>query len=290
MANKVINSKGKSETFLLYGITGSGKTEVYLNIIDNIIKEGKTALLLVPEISLTTQIIKRFYNHFGSSVAVFHSALSDGEKYDEYHKIMDKKVSVVVGTRSAIFTPLENIGVIIIDEEHSSNYKQENNPRYNAKDVALWRSKYHSCPVVLGSATPSLESMARAQKGVFTLLTLQNRIGKAKLPEITIVDMKEEYQKGNSTISETLDKEIKEALNNNKQVMLFLNRRGFNTFVTCRNCGYTYKCPNCDITLTYHKTSNNLRCHYCGYTLLYNGVCPECKEKALTSLGLGTEN
>lgn len=289
VANKVINSKGKSETFLLYGITGSGKTEVYLNIIDNIIKEGKTALLLVPEISLTTQIIKRFYNHFGSSVAVFHSALSDGEKYDEYHKIMDKKVSVVVGTRSAIFTPLENIGVIIIDEEHSSNYKQENNPRYNAKDVALWRSKYHSCPVVLGSATPSLESMARAQKGVFTLLTLQNRIGKAKLPEITIVDMKEEYQKGNSTISETLDKEIKEALNNNKQVMLFLNRRGFNTFVTCRNCGYTYKCPNCDITLTYHKTSNNLRCHYCGYTLLYNGICPECKEKALTSLGLGTE-
>lgn len=289
VANKVINSKGKSETFLLYGITGSGKTEVYLNIIDNIIKEGKTALLLVPEISLTTQIIKRFYNHFGSSVAVFHSALSDGEKYDEYHKIMDKKVSVVVGTRSAIFTPLENIGVIIIDEEHSSNYKQENNPRYNAKDVALWRSKYHACPVVLGSATPSLESMARAQKGVFTLLTLQNRIGKAKLPEITIVDMKEEYQKGNSTISEALDKEIKEALNNNKQVMLFLNRRGFNTFVTCRNCGYTYKCPNCDITLTYHKTSNNLRCHYCGYTLLYNGVCPECKEKALTSLGLGTE-
>lgn len=289
VANKVINSKGKAETFLLYGITGSGKTEVYLNIIDNIIKEGKTALLLVPEISLTTQIIKRFYNHFGNNVAVFHSALSDGEKYDEYHKIMDKKVSVVVGTRSAIFTPLENIGVIIIDEEHSSNYKQENNPRYNAKDVALWRSTYHSCPVVLGSATPSLESMARAQKGVFTLLTLQNRIGKAKLPEITIVDMKEEYQKGNSTISEALDKEIKEALNNDKQVMLFLNRRGFNTFVSCRNCGYTYKCPNCDITLTYHKTSNNLRCHYCGYTLLYNGICPECKEKALTSLGLGTE-
>lgn len=289
VANKVINSKGNAETFLLYGITGSGKTEVYLNIIDNIIKNDKTALLLVPEISLTTQIIKRFYNHFGNNVAVFHSALSDGEKYDEYHKIMDKKVSVVVGTRSAIFTPLENIGVIIIDEEHSSNYKQENNPRYNAKDVALWRSNYHSCPVVLGSATPSLESMARAQKGVFTLLTLQNRIGKAKLPEITIVDMKEEYQKGNSIISEALDKEIKEALNNDKQVMLFLNRRGFNTFVTCRNCGYTYKCPNCDITLTYHKTSNNLRCHYCGYTLLYNGICPECKEKALTSLGLGTE-
>ena len=279
----------KAGTYLIHGVTGSGKTEVYMHLIENVSASGKTAIMLVPEISLTTQIVERFYQRFGSKVAIFHSSLSEGEKYDEYHKIMQGEVSVVVGTRSAIFTPLKNIGIIIIDEEHSTNYKQENNPRYHALDIALKRSEYHDCPLVLGSATPSLESYARASKGVYTLIKMEKRIGSAQLPEITLVDMAEDFKKRNLVISALLGTKISERLAKKEQVMILLNRRGFSTIVTCKNCGHAFKCPHCEITLTYHKTSNNLRCHYCGYTLLNPKLCPECHEEALISYGLGTE-
>ncbi len=277
------------KTYLLYGVTGSGKTEVYFSLIDKVINNHKKALVLVPEISLTTQIVKRFYNRFGNIVAIFHSGLSNNEKYDEYLKIIRNEVSIVVGTRSAIFTPINDLGIIIIDEEHSENYKQDNNPRYNAIDVANYRARYNNIPVILGSATPMLETMARAGKGVFELLTLEKRAGNATLPIIKIVDMEPEIKKNNSVISSELDKLIIDRLNKNEQVIILLNRRGFSTTISCSNCGYTFKCPNCDITLTYHKTSNNLRCHYCGYTVLKNELCPECKENSLNYLGLGTE-
>ncbi|MDD4188059.1 MAG: primosomal protein N' [Bacilli bacterium] len=279
----------KANTYLIHGITGSGKTEVYMSLIEKVIASGKTAIMLVPEISLTTQIVNRFYSRFGSDVAIFHSALSAGERHDEYKKIFLGEVKVVVGTRSAIFVPLRNIGIIVIDEEHSTNYKQENNPRYHALDIAKKRSLNHNAPLILGSATPLLESYARSQKEVYKLITLDKRIGDASLPKITIVDMAEEYKKRNMIISEDLDKKIKEKLLKKEQIMLFLNRRGFTRIVTCKNCGYTYKCPHCEITLTYHKTSNNLKCHYCGYTVLNEEECPSCKENSLTSYGLGTE-
>ena len=287
--DEVINNLNTNNTYLLYGVTGSGKTEVYMQIIEEVVKQGKCAILLVPEISLTHQIVKRLYDRFASDVAIFHSALSEGEKYDEYHKILNGDVHVVVGTRSAIFVPFEKIGVIILDEEQSQNYKQDNNPRYHARDIALERAKYHNCPLILGSATPSLESMARSKKGVYILLELKERIGKSVLPEVTVIDMQEEYKKRNMIISDYLDEKIKDRISKNEQVILMLNRRGYSTIINCKNCGYTFKCPNCEITLTYHKTNNNLRCHYCGYTLLSTEVCPSCHEKALSSLGLGTE-
>lgn len=287
--NKIAAGFNTSKTYLLHGVTGSGKTEIYMELIENVIKENKTAIMLVPEITLTTQIVKRFYNRFGDDVAIFHSSLSDGEKYDEYKKIMNGLVHVVVGTRSAIFTPVNNLGIIIIDEEHSSTYKQENNPRYHALDIAKWRSNYNHCPLVLGSATPSLESMARAKKGVYEFISISERVGDAKLPSIRIIDMAPEYKKRNMILSDELQHLIMERLERHEQVMLLLNRRGFSTITTCQSCGYTYKCPYCDITLTYHKTSNHLRCHYCGYTLVMNEICPECHEKAIRDYGLGTE-
>ena len=286
---KIEKSFDNNDTFLIHGVTGSGKTEVYMTLIEKVIKNGKCAIMLVPEISLTHQIVDRFYKRFGSDVAIFHSALSDGEKYDEYHKILNGDVHVVVGTRSAIFVPFDKIGIIIIDEEQSTNYKQDNNPRYHARDIAIKRSIYHKCPVVLGSATPSLESMARALKDVYHLIKLDNRVGISTIPDVTLVDMQEEYKKRNMIISDLLDEKIKDRISKDEQIIILLNRRGFTTIVNCKNCGYTFKCPYCDITLTYHKTSNNLRCHYCGYTLVNSEVCPECHEKALTSYGLGTE-
>lgn len=279
----------KYETYLLHGITGSGKTEVYIKLVSEVIKEGKQVLMLVPEITLTTQIVKRFYDCFGSSVAIFHSGLNDGEKYDEYKKILKGQANIVVGTRSSIFVPFDNIGLIIIDEEHTSSYKQESNPRYNAIDMAIFRAKYHSCPLVLGSATPRLETMARAQKGVYKYLTLKNRIGNAKLPKIKLIDMAESYKSGNNILSTELQLKIMERLERSEQVMILLNRRGYSTYITCASCGYTYKCPHCDITLTYHKSSNHLRCHYCGYTKNMSEICPECHEKAIKTYGYGTE-
>jgi len=287
--DKVSSHLNESKTFLIHGVTGSGKTEIYFSLIDKVLEMKKTALVLVPEITLTTQIVKRFYDRFGASVAIFHSALSEGEKYDEYLKILRGEVSIVVGTRSAIFVPLKNLGIIIIDEEHSENYKQDNNPRYNTLDMAEFRSKYNNIPLVLGSATPTLESMARAKKGVYELITLEKRVGDAVLPEVTIVDMEPEMRKRNLIFSEILTNKINDRLEKQEQIILLLNRRGYSTIITCGSCGFTYTCPHCDISLTYHKTSNNLRCHYCGYTILKAEKCPECHEEALNYYGLGTE-
>ena len=279
----------KENTYLLHGVTGSGKTEVYIELIKRVVKNGKKAILLVPEISLTAQVVNKFYYHFGNDVAVFHSALSDGEKYDEYLKILRDEVSIVVGTRSAIFTPLNNLGIIIIDEEHSDTFKQDTNPRYHAIDMAKYRSHYNNCPLILGSATPSLETMARAQKGVYTYISMPNRVGKSTLPTVHIVDMADEMKKRNVILSEKLKLKIADRLIKQEQTILLLNRRGYSTVISCKSCGYTYKCPNCDITLTYHKSSNNLRCHYCGYTVFKEELCPECHEKALSDYGTGTE-
>ncbi len=284
---EIKNNLDTNKTYLIHGVTGSGKTNVYMKVIEEVIKLGKKCILLVPEISLTPQIIKRFTSKF-SKIAVLHSGLSDGEKYDEWRKIKENKVDIVIGARSAIFAPLENIGAIIIDEEHSSTYKQENNPRYHALDIAKERCKYHNCPLILGSATPSLETYARSIKGVYKLLELNTRYNNQKLPKVEIVDMNKEFKKANSYFSNSLINSIKEKINNNEQVILFLNRRGYSNFLTCKNCGYTEKCPSCDISLTYHKSSNMLRCHYCGYATKRKEKCPECGED-FKDFGLGTE-
>lgn len=286
---KIIKYLDNEKTFLLHGVTGSGKTEIYIHLIREVIKRKERALLLLPEITLTTQIVKRLYERFGSNVAIFHSALSQGEKYDEYKKILNNKIDVVVGTRSSIFTPINNLGIIIIDEEHSDNYKQDNTPRYQTIDMALFRSHYNKIPLVLGSATPKLESMARAKKGIYELITLSKRVGNSTLPTITLVDMQQEMKKRNMVISDKLKNKIIEKLEKKEQIILLLNRRGHSTIVTCQNCGFTYKCPYCDITLTYHKTSNKLRCHYCGYTIFKQNTCPSCHEESLNFYGLGTE-
>lgn len=285
----VIKNINTFNTYLLHGVTGSGKTEIYINWIKYVINLGKTAICLVPEISLTTQIAKRFYDAFGSDVAILHSALSKGEKYDEYIKIFKGEVHVVVGTRSAIFAPLKNLGIVIIDEEDSSSYKQDNNPRYHAIEMAEFRCKYHNIPLILASATPRIDSKARADKGVYKLLSLENRVGKSRLPEIHVVDMEAEMKKRNQIFGDLLKNKIKEKLDNEEQIILLLNRRGFSTFITCSNCGFTYKCPSCDITLTFHKSTNNLVCHYCGYQKKRDNVCPKCMEDALNYYGLGTE-
>lgn len=288
--NVINNIKLDEEnTYLLYGVTGSGKTIVYIDLIKKVINQNKTAIMLVPEISLTAQMVNRLYNSFGNDVAILHSGLSDGEKYDEYTKICSGLVKVVVGTRSAIFAPLKNIGIIIIDEEHSSTYKQESNPRYNAIDIAKWRSQYNKCPLILGSATPSLESFARASKNVYKLLTLNKRVGNYNLPQVQIIDMTPEMKKRNMIFSDKLKEEILNTLEKKEQIMLLLNRRGFSTIVSCQSCGFTYKCPHCEITLTYHKSTNSLRCHYCGYTKFNSDICPNCKEDAIRSFGTGTE-
>lgn len=284
---EIFNSINTNETFLLYGVTGSGKTNVYMKVIEDVIKNNKTAILLVPEISLTPQIIKRFTSYF-SNIAVLHSGLSDGEKYDEWRKINEGKVNIVIGARSAIFAPLKNIGVIIIDEEHSQTYKQENNPRYNAIDIAKERCKYHNCPLILGSATPSLESFARAKKKVYKLLELKNRYNNNTMPKVEIIDMNKEFKKASGYFSNTLIDQIKETLERKEQVILFLNRRGYSSFLTCSSCGYVEKCPNCDISLTYHKSSNMLRCHYCGYATKRKKLCPKCQEE-FKDYGIGTE-
>ena len=276
-------------TYLLHGVTGSGKTEVYIELIKRVVSNGKKAIMLVPEISLTAQIVNKFYDHFGNDVAIFHSGLSNGEKYDEYLKILRDEVHIVVGTRSAIFTPLTNLGLIIIDEEHSETYKQDSTPRYHSLDMATFRSKYNHIPIVLGSATPSLESMARALKGVYKYIEMPERVGKAILPKIEIIDMSCEMKKRNMIFSSNLKNKIQDRLLKKEQIILLLNRRGYSTVISCKACGYTYKCPHCDITLTYHKTSNNLRCHYCGYTVFKGDTCPECNEKSLADYGLGTE-
>ena len=288
---KVVDSVNlfSNDVYLLHGVTGSGKTEVYIKLIEKVLNLGKTAIMLVPEISLTPQMVSRFEQVFGNKIAALHSALSDGEKYDEWRRIVRGEVSIVIGARSAVFAPLTNIGIIIIDEEHSDSYKQDNNPRYNAKDIAIERAKNYNCPVLMGSATPSLDTYARAVKKVYKLLNLPNRVNGKDLPHIDIVDMNEEMKYSKGHFSKSLLDEIKKTVKNKEQVILLLNRRGYSSFVSCKNCSYTMKCPNCDISLTYHKSSNMLRCHYCGYGTNLLHTCPSCGERSISTLGVGTE-
>lgn len=288
---KVVDSVNlfSNDVYLLHGVTGSGKTEVYIKLIEKVLNLGKTAIMLVPEISLTPQMVSRFEQVFGNKIAALHSALSDGEKYDEWRRIVRGEVSIVIGARSAVFAPLINIGIIIIDEEHSDSYKQDNNPRYNAKDIATERARNYNCPVLMGSATPSLDTYARAVKNVYKLLNLPNRVNGKDLPHIDIVDMNEEMKYSKGHFSKRLLDEIKKTVKNKEQVILLLNRRGYSSFVSCKNCSYTMKCPNCDISLTYHKSSNMLRCHYCGYGTNLLHTCPSCGENSISTLGVGTE-
>ncbi len=288
VVDTILNNKELPKTYLLHGVTGSGKTEVYMELIESMLKNNKTSIVLVPEISLTPQMVDRFKKRFRENIAILHSRLSEGEKYDEYRKIARGEVKIVIGARSAIFAPLKNIGLIVIDEEHTSSYKQDNNPKYSAIDIAIERSKYHNSLVVLGSATPSLESYAKAIKGIYTLVTLPNRVNNKTLPLVKIIDMNKEKNKGNYFSLELMN-QMKERLEKKEQIILLLNRRGYSSFITCSNCGYVEKCPNCDITLTYHKSSNMLRCHYCGYATKHSEICPKCHENSMKNLGVGTE-
>lgn len=277
-------------TFLLEGVTGSGKTEVYLQTIAHALSQGRSALMLVPEISLTPQMVQRVKERFGKDVAMLHSALSDGERYDEWRRIERKEAKVVVGARSAIFAPLDDLGLIIIDEEHEASYKQEDMPRYQARDVALWRGKYHNCPVVLGSATPDLATRARAQKGVYQQLNLTKRINGSSLPQVTLVDMREAVKTAPAPdFSQVLLDQITERLARKEQVVLMLNRRGYSSFVLCRDCGFVLKCPNCDVSLTLHMDTHSMKCHYCGHEEAIPNRCPSCDSKKIRYYGTGTQ-
>lgn len=288
VADKIWKSKNHFKPFLLHGVTGSGKTEIYINLVKRVINENKNVILLVPEISLTPQMIERFKGIFGKTIAVLHSGLSDGEKYDEWRKIRNGDVSIVIGARSAIFAPFKSLGMIIIDEEHSDTYKQENNPKYNAIDIGIFRCKNYNIPLVLGSATPQIESYTRAKMGLYELLELNTRVN-AKLPKVKLVDMKNEIKKGNRFFSEHLKNELNECLKNNHQAIILLNRRGYATTVSCHECGKKFVCPKCDIPLTYHKKGNYLMCHYCSYKTYKPTICPDCHSENINEFGLGTE-
>ncbi|OAX47499.1 primosomal protein N' [Paenibacillus sp. AD87] len=281
--------------FLLHGVTGSGKTEVYLQTIQRCIEQDRQAIVLVPEIALTPQMVERFKGRFGDQVAVMHSRLSGGERYDEWRKIREGQVKVAIGARSAVFAPFSRLGLIIMDEEHETSYKQEETPKYHARDVAVKRAQQHQAVVVLGSATPSLESYyaARSQSNddfAPLLLEMPTRALGNKLPEVRIVDMREELKDGNrSMFSRALHKGLEERLERGEQTVLLLNRRGYSTFVMCRSCGYVAGCPECDISLTYHQRSNNLRCHYCGYAEAAPEVCPDCGSEHIRYFGTGTQ-
>lgn len=275
---------------LIYGITGSGKTEIYLQLIQKVLEKRKDAIVLVPEISLTPQMVDRFLARFGDVVAVLHSKLSVGERFDEWQKISSGEKKIVIGARSAIFAPVNNLGIIIIDEEHDMSYKSESTPRYNAKDLAKYIAEKNSCPLVLGSATPDINTMKNAKDKEIILYTLKNRANHAKLPKVEIVDMRNELAIGNrSMISFKLQEEINKNLRNKKQTILFLNRRGYSTFIMCRECGYVAKCKNCNISLTYHMNENKLKCHYCGYETNVIKECPECKSQKVKYFGTGTQ-
>ncbi len=287
---EIIKDINNYQVFLLHGVTGSGKTEIYLNIIEDVLKKGQEAIMLVPEISLTPMMVSRFKGRFGKNVALLHSGLSIGEKYDEWRKIRRKEVSVVVGARSAIFAPFDNLGIIIIDEEHSDSYKQDTLPTYQAKDVAMLRCKHYKIPLIMGSATPSVESYYNALQGDYKLLEMRYRANKARMPEVYIEDMRFEFKGGNRSIfSKRLDDLMTDRLEKKEQIILLLNRRGHSTFVMCRSCGEVIMCPNCDISLTYHDRTNSLKCHYCGHDEPNPSVCPRCSSKYIRYMGIGTE-
>ncbi len=287
--NDGINSNKFNEV-LLHGVTGSGKTEVYMNAIEKVVNSDKQAIMLVPEISLTPQMMDRFIDRFGEKVAVFHSGLSLGEKYDEWKKMRDKKASIVIGARSAIFAPFDNVGIIIIDEEHELSYKSEMQPRYDTKEVAKYRAMQNDCTLIYASATPDIRTYYNAKNKKIKLLELNKRVNNRPIPEVSIVDMRKELKDGNMSIfSKKLLDEINQNLENKEQTILFLNRRGFSTFVSCRSCGFVASCPNCNISLTYHKYNDTLRCHYCGHTVKNYTLCPKCNSKYIRYFGGGTQ-
>lgn len=289
--------KNEYKQFLLYGVTGSGKTEVYLQLIEKVLKIGKNAIVLVPEISLTPQMLDRFISRFGKSdIAILHSKLSIGERHDEWERIRERKARIVIGARSAIFAPIENIGIIIIDEEHDSSYKSETNPRYNAKEIAKILAKENKAPLLLGSATPDINTFYNATSEnedgntKTKLLTLTKRANESSLPKVEIIDLKQELANGNrSMLSMELYNSIEENISRKRQTILFLNRRGYSTFIMCRNCGYTVKCPSCNISMTYHSYEKKLKCHYCSYEENLVTTCPECHSDKIRYFGTGTQ-
>ena len=282
--------KSTDKPIVLYGVTGSGKTEVYMNVIDKVLSQGKTALMLVPEISLTPQMVRVFSDRFGTSIAVLHSALSVGEKHDEWLRIYSNDAKIVIGARSAIFAPLSNIGVIIIDEEHDSSYLSDSNPRYFTQDIAVFRAKYNKCPLVLGSATPSIETFYKTQTHEYNLTQMPVRVNQKPMPKIEIVDMCNEFRHGNNTIlSLRLLEKLDETIKNNNQAILFINRRGFSSYLMCRECSYIPKCTECDANLVYHKDENVLKCHYCGKKFKVLTKCPQCGSNSIKLGATGTQ-
>ncbi|PIU41109.1 MAG: primosomal protein N' [Candidatus Omnitrophica bacterium CG07_land_8_20_14_0_80_42_15] len=281
----------KHTTFLLHGITASGKTEIYLRVIKRALELGRSSIVLVPEISLTPQTVERFKSRFGDNIAVLHSKLSEGMRFHEWERIKSGEVKIVVGARSAIFSPVKNLGTIILDEEHETSYKQEEAPRYHAREVAQMRSEIAECPLILGTATPSMESYYKAEKGEFKLLELTKRIDNMVLPKVTIVDMKKELHETRkiAVFSRLLKNKIEEAAQKNEQVILFLNRRGFSTFVNCKKCGFVAKCSKCDSVMVYHFATQKLTCHWCNSSMLPPKICPSCQGNYISYFGLGTE-
>jgi primosomal protein N' (replication factor Y) len=281
---------GKGGVSLLFGITGSGKTQVFMKLIDRVLEDGRGVIVMVPEISLTPQTVSLFHARYGAGVAVFHSGLSMGERLDEWKRVRKGGASIVVGTRSAVFAPLQDLGLIIMDEEQEGTYKSESSPRYHAREAAKYRCAYHKCLLVLSSATPSISSYHHALSGQYTLNVLPERYGPARLPEVEIVDMNEEVQKGTAGIlSQKLAQALQENLQNGMQSILLLNRRGYNTFASCRSCGHVITCPNCSISLTYHAANNRLMCHYCGFSIPFTRECPNCHEEQVRYKGFGTQ-
>jgi len=291
--NNILASAGKNEskTFLLYGITASGKTEVYLQAMDEVLKQGKSCIMLVPEISLTPQTVDRVVSRFGENVAVIHSALLGSTRFEEWKKIKNGTARIVVGARSAIFSPVKDLGLIIIDEEHESTYKQEDVPRYHARDVAIWRACSNKCPVILGSATPSLESYYRAKSGVYELLRITKRIDNRALPKVKVVDMRAEVRLRKKLVlfSDALKDELEKVVSKKMQAMVFLNRRGFSTYINCKSCGTVMKCKRCDAVLVYHFDKKELICHYCNYSVRPPNICPVCESGYVNYTGMGTE-
>lgn len=274
---------------LLFGVTGSGKTEVYMELIQDVIREGKAAIVLIPEIALTYQTVRRFYGRFGEKVSVINSRLSQGERYDQFKRAKRGDIQVIVGPRSALFTPFSNLGLIIIDEEHEQTYKSESTPRYHARETAIQRAKMEGAKVILGSATPSLEAYYHAEAGEYQIVRLESRFGIRALPEVSIIDLREELKSGNrSMFSKKLQTSMEERLSRGEQTMLFLNRRGYAGFVSCRSCGYVMKCPHCDVALSEHN-NNRLICHYCGFEQRNTGTCPECGSPYIGGFKAGTQ-
>ena len=279
----------EQKTYLLYGVTGSGKTEVYMEMIARVVRDGKQAIVLIPEIALTYQTVMRFYQRFGERISILNSRMSNGERSDQMMRAKAGAIDVMIGPRSALFTPFPNLGLIVIDEEHESTYKSEQIPRYHARETAIARAKFENASVVLGSATPSLEAFYRAEKGEYELLTLKERSKKQSLPRVEVVDLREELQKGNrSIISERLHELMDDRLAKKQQIMLFMNRRGYAGFISCRSCGHVIKCPHCDVSLTTHR-GGKMVCHYCGYEEAEVKLCPECGSKHIGGFKAGTQ-